>query len=100
MKTIVGGVVAAVAVALVPAVPAQADTRPCVTHYEYQRAEWGMSIDRVGQIFDHLGAQAWKDSGWQERQYPACTGGYVSVLFKWNWRRQKWVERDKWAQWY
>ena len=106
MRSIARGAAAAAMLALTTsglvafAAPASADTPGCVTHKEFQRAEEGMSIDRIGRIFDHLGAQSWKGGGWQSRQYPTCTGGYAELSFQWNKNRQKWVMRNKYAEWY
>jgi len=106
MKKELAGAGAAIAVAVSglavasPAEAGQADTRECVSRAEYRDIRAGMSWRKVQRIFDQRGVELTRNFGWMEKEYYTCTGGSVNITYQHSKKRQDWVMRYKYGDWY
>jgi hypothetical protein len=92
--------VAATAIAGVPAASAGTDRRECVSKREYREVHEGMSVDKVQRIFDQRGVELYRGGGYMEKEYFTCTDGSANIGFQHSGRRQTWVMRWKYADFF
>ena len=76
------------------------DTRECVSKGEYREVHDGMSVQKVQRIFDQKGVELSREYGYMEKEYFTCTGGSANLVYEHSKKRQTWVLRYKYADFY
>lgn len=82
---------------LMPATPAHADTRGCVTKRELARVgDTNLSMRQVHRVFDTRGRQTSRDRDEIQREYRGCKRG-SSVGVNYSWRNGAWRWWGHWS---